>query len=247
MQQKRGQASSGWAVLIWLGLALEGSWAQAVPEPAHYEQREPSADGIGKFYMGREIARVVGHAAIQWLEREGREAEELPDLVVRQMELQPGDVVADIGAGSGYFTFRVAAQVPRGKVYAVDIQPEMLNFVRLRAVAEKASQVIPHLGETASTRLPEAGIDLAFLVDAYHEFSHPREMMESVVRALRPGGRLILIEYRGEDPGVPIKPLHKMSQEQVKREMAAVGLRWKETRDFLPRQHFLVFEKGERP
>lgn len=230
----------GWA---FVAAGFWGAWAQEAHLPAHYSLRTPGADGIGKIYMGREISRVVGHAAIQWLERPVRETEELPDMVVRNMELKPGDVVADLGAGSGYFTFRVAAAVPRGKVYAVDIQPEMLNFIGLRAVAEKAAHVLPHRGEIDDAKLPACALDLAFLVDSYHEFSHPREMMESVVRALRPAGRVILIEYRGEDPEVPIKPLHKMTEEQVKREMAAVGLEWKETRSFLPRQHFLVFAK----
>jgi len=228
---------------------MAGAWAgflaaQDAEPPAHYEFGEASRDGIGKFYMGREISKVVGHAAIRWLERPEREQEELPGRVVENMDLEPDDVVADIGAGSGYFTFRVAEQVPEGKVFAVDIQEEMLNFIRLRAKAREMDNVVPHLGGIQDVKLPEESVDLAFLVDAYQAFSQPREMMESLVRALKPGGRVILLEYRKEDPEVPIKPLHKMTEKQVKREMAAVGLRWKETRDFLPTQHFLVFEKG---
>jgi ubiquinone/menaquinone biosynthesis C-methylase UbiE len=185
----------------------------------------------------------VGHAAISWLERPEREGEELPDEVVRQMEVRPSDVVADIGAGSGYFTLRLARQVPEGKVFAVDIQEAMLNFIQVRAAAEGLSNVVSHQGEIADTKLPAGSVDVVLMVDAYHEFSHPREMMESIVRALKPGGRLVQLEYRGEDPAVPIKPLHKMTRWQVKREMEAVGLRWKEGRDFLPHQHFLVFVK----
>lgn len=233
--------------LVWIltaALVLAETFAQYSALPAPYELRTPSADGIGKFYLGREIARVVGHGAVPWLERADRVAEELPGQVVQNMDLKPSDVVADIGAGSGYFSFRVAAKVPLGKVYAVDIQEEMLEVIRQRAASEGVTNVLAHKGEIQDARLPAAAVDLAFLVDAYHEFSHPREMMESLARALRPGGRLILIEYRGEDPAVPIKPLHKMTQEQVKRELTAAGFVWQETRDFLPRQHFLVFRKG---
>lgn len=235
--------------LVWIltaALALAKAFAQFAtpPSPIPYELRTPSADGIGKCYLGREIARVVGHAAVPWLERADRVAEELPGQVVQNMDLKPSDVVADIGAGSGYFSFRVAAKVPLGKVYAVDIQDEMLEVIRQRAASEGVTNVLAHKGEIQDARLPAAAVDLAFLVDAYHEFSHPREMLVSLAHALRPGGRLILIEYRAEDPAVPIKPLHTMTQEQAKRELTAAGFVWLETRDFLPRQHFLVFRKG---
>ncbi|MBU6302413.1 MAG: methyltransferase domain-containing protein [Verrucomicrobia bacterium] len=213
-------------------------------QEAVYTAKTPGPGGTGKVYMGREISHVVGHQAITWLERPERDGEELPDEVVRNMEIKPADVVADIGAGSGYFSLRLAKLVTGGKVYAVDIQDEMLNFIQVRATAAKLGNVIPHKGTIEDTKLPENSLDVVLMVDAYHEFSHPREMMESIVRALKPGGRLIQLEYRGEDPGVAIKPLHKMTQWQVKREMAAVGLTWKETRDFLPLQHFFVFVKG---
>jgi ubiquinone/menaquinone biosynthesis C-methylase UbiE len=193
--------------------------------------------------MGREISQVVGHQAITWLERPQRVGEEQPDEVVRNMEVKPTDAIADIGAGSGYFSLRLAKLVPQGKVYAVDIQDEMLNFIALRAQSDGLSNVIPHKGEIDDTKLPENSIDIALMVDAYHEFSHPREMMLSIVKALKPGGRLIQLEYRGEDPKVQIKALHRMTEWQVKREMAAVGLTWKETREFLPIQHYFVFVK----
>ena len=193
--------------------------------------------------MGREISHVVGHGAIRWLERPEREREELPEEVVKNMDLRPTDVVADIGAGSGYFTFRIAPHVPEGKVLAVDIQEAMLNFITLRAGAKNLDHVVAHQGEIEDTKLPEGEVDVVLMVDAYHEFSHPREMMESIFKGLKPGGRVVLLEYRGEDPEVPIKPLHKMTEAQSKREMEAVGLVWKETRTFLPSQHFMVFEK----
>ncbi|MEM1295478.1 MAG: class I SAM-dependent methyltransferase, partial [Verrucomicrobiota bacterium] len=224
-----------------LSIALPSSGFTEDTLPSHYSAKPASRDGIGKVYMGREISHVVGHGAIRWLERPEREQEELPEEVVKNMDLRPTDVVADIGAGSGYFTFRIAPHVPQGKVMAVDIQEAMLNFITLRAQAKNLENVVPHLGQIEDTRLPAAEVDVVLMVDAYHEFSHPREMMESIVKGLKPGGRVVLLEYRGEDPSVPIKPLHKMTEAQSKREMEAVGLVWKETRGFLPRQHFMIF------
>ncbi len=212
-----------------------------------YEKRaDHDPNGIGKFYMGREIAYVMGHEGADWLERPDRAESELPDEVVKNMGLKPTDVVADIGAGTGYFTFRIAPKVPKGKVFAVDIQPEMLSFIEDRKRATGIGNVVPVLGTIADVKLPAAAVDAVLLVDAYHEFSHPREMMESIVRALKPGGRVIQIEYRGEDDDVPIKRVHKMTQAQARKEMAAVGLTWKETRNFLPMQHFMVFVKPSR-
>ena len=200
-------------------------------------------DGIGKFYMGREIAHVMGHEAADWLERSDRADSELPDQVIKQMKLKPTDTVADVGAGTGYFTFRMSRAVTQGKVFAVDIQPEMLSFIEQKKKDLKADNVVSILGSESDARLPDQAVDAALLVDAYHEFSYPREMMDSIVRSLKPGGRLIQVEYRGEDPYVPIKRLHKMTVAQARKEMAATGLVWKETKDFLPRQHFIVYQK----
>jgi len=213
-------------------------------QPAVYETRaKHDPDGIGKFYLDREIAHVMGHEGADWLERADREETELPNKVIENMKLRPADVVADVGAGTGYFTFRMSRVVTRGKVYAVDIQPEMLAIIEKRKKGFKADNVVTVLGTENDTKLPENTVDAVLLVDAYHEFSYPREMMESIVKSLKPGGRVIQIEYRGEDPSVPIKKLHKMTVAQARREMTAVGLVWKETRDFLPQQHFIVFEK----
>jgi len=224
-------------------LLLASLTALQAQDVSPYTSKSPGPGGTGKVYLGREISQVVGHQAITWLERPERVGEELPDEVIRNMEVKPTDVVADIGAGSGYFSLRLAKLVPEGKVYAVDIQDEMLTFIQVRAQAAGLTNVISHKGEIFDTKLPENSIDVALMVDAYHEFSHPLEMMQSIAKALKPGGRLIQLEYRGEDPKVPIKALHKMTQWQVKREMAAVGLTWKETRDFLPIQHYFVFVK----
>ena len=208
--------------------------------PSYYRQKRiHNPDGIGRYYMGREIAHYMGHQAMGWLERDSRVREEKPDLTVENLNLKPDDVVADIGAGSGYFSSRISQQVPEGKVYAVDIQPEMLEAI----ATLKKDNIETVLGAEDSPKLPDESIDLAFMVDAYHEFAYPREMMEGIVEALKPGGRVVLLEYRKENPMIMIKPLHKMSQKQVKKEMKAVGLKWQSTKQFLPEQHFLVFGK----
>jgi ubiquinone/menaquinone biosynthesis C-methylase UbiE len=222
----------------------EKSGDESEKDPPHYTRKQPSRDGTGKVYMGREMSQVVGHTAVRWLERPEREREELPNEVMKNLELKPADVVADIGAGSGYFSFRMASEVPEGKVLAVDIQKEMLSYINIKKKENGHENVETILGTIDDTKLPEGQVDAVLMVDAYHEFSHPREMMESIVKGLKSGGRVILLEYRGEDPTVPIKPLHKMTQKQAIREMEAVGLKHKETRDFLPRQHFMVFVKA---
>ena len=228
-----------WLPLLFFVLAAPGSaWSETV-----YQQKAPSRDGIGKVYMGREISHVMGHLGAGWLERPEREREERTDLLISRLPLEPDDVVADIGAGTGFFSFPVAARVPEGQVLAVDIQPEMLALIEARKSETGTGNVTPVLGTVEDPNLPTAAVDLIFIVDAYHEFSHPRQMGEAMVRSLVPGGKLILIEYRGEDPWVPIKPLHKMTERQARKEMAALGLNWVRTDDFLPQQHVLIFEK----
>jgi transglutaminase-like putative cysteine protease/ubiquinone/menaquinone biosynthesis C-methylase UbiE len=212
-----------------------------------YETRPASRDGIGKFYMGREIAHVMGHQGADWLERPEREREEGTNLLIDNMDLKPADVVADIGAGTGYMSFRMAKKVPDGKVLAVDIQQEMLDLLSAKSKELGVKNVEPVLGRIDDPKLPAGSVDAALFVDAYHEFSHPREMMEAVVRALKPGGRVVLVEYRAEDPNVPIKSLHKMTEAQAKREMAAVGLAHVETKHMLPWQHLMIFRKTSQP
>jgi protein-L-isoaspartate O-methyltransferase len=225
--------------------ATTPSTAESKPAPPAdmYGTCEPGEGGSGKTYMGREIAEVMGHFGVGWLERPEREREERTDLLVGAMKLKATDSVADIGAGSGYFTMRIAPIVAEGVVYATDIQKEMLDIVTERALEEGAHNVMPVLGEIDDCGLEANSVDVVLFVDAYHEFSHPWEMMTSIVRALKPGGRVYLVEYRLEDPLVPIKERHKMSEEQARREMEAVGLRFVENVNVLPQQHIMVFER----
>jgi SAM-dependent methyltransferase len=208
-----------------------------------YTQSPASADGIGKFFHGREISKVMGHPAIGWLERDEREREEAPTKAIEALQLAPDAVVADIGAGSGYYAFRLSPKIPHGKVVAIDIQPEMLDFLKTRAAELGITNVVPHLGRIDSVELPPASLDAALMVDAYHEFSHPGEMLASLHRALKPGGKIYLLEFRGEDPRVPIKPLHKMTEAQARLELEAAGFRFVSNRRELPWQHFMVFER----
>lgn len=210
-----------------------------------YTYKSASVDGIGKVYMGREIAQVMGHQGAYWLERPSRVGQEKPDAAIAALNLSPDAVVADIGAGTGYMSFRIAAEVPEGRVLAVDVQPEMIEFIEQNKVETGITNVDPVLSTAEDPKLPAETIDLAIMVDAYHEFEYPHEMMAHLVTALKPGGRVVLAEYRAENPLVMIKRLHKMSQAQVKREMAAVGLSWEKTDDRLPQQHLMFFEKAE--
>lgn len=214
-------------------------------QPGRYEtRRHHDPDGIGKFYMGREIAQVMGHLGAGWLERPEREKEEAPKKLLKALKLKSGDYVADVGAGTGYYTFPMAEQVGKeGKVFAVDIQPEMLAYIRQKMRTLKVNNVVPVKGTITDPKLPKNSIDMILLVDVYHEFSHPYEMVEAMTASLKVGGRLIFVEYRAEDLSVPIKPLHKMTEKQVIKEMVPHPLKHVETIGDLPWQHILVFEK----
>ena len=209
-----------------------------------YQWQAASQDGIGKVYLGREIAQVMGHEGAYWLERPSRELQEHPQLMVDLLGLAPTDTVADIGAGTGYLTLRLAAQVPQGEVLAVDVQPEMLALLGARLTEEQVTNVSLVQGNEDDPHLPPESVDLALMVDAYHEFAYPQEMLAQLWTALKPGGRVVLAEYRAENPLVLIKRLHKMSEKQVKRELRAAGLTWLKTDESLPQQHLLFFEKA---
>jgi ubiquinone/menaquinone biosynthesis C-methylase UbiE len=255
MQMKIFPAALALAALF-LGLGLLKPSRHAPPAPqstpapapaalpqADYTHADATPDGIGKFFHGREIAKVMGHPAIGWLERDEREKEEAPSRAINALELAPDAVIADIGAGSGYYSFRISPKVPQGKVMAIDIQPEMLDFLKTRSAELKITNVIPHLGAIDDLKLPPATLDAALLVDAYHEFSHPAEMLASLFKSLKPGGRIFLLEFRAEDPRVPIKPLHKMTEAQARLELEGAGFRFVSNRRQLPWQHFMVFER----
>lgn len=223
----------------------------AAPETStkapRYERRQRhDPNGIGKFYLGREIAQVMGHQGIAWLERPEREEEERLSLLMDGLRLAPGMVVADIGAGSGVIARMIAHRVgPEGTVLAVDIQQEMLDALTARSRLAGIRNIEPVLGTVKSPRLPPESVDLAVMVDVYHEFAFPYEMLREIARALKPGGRVAFVEYRLEDPEVPIKLVHKMSEAQVKLEalQPEFGLEWVETYGKLPRQHVVIFRR----
>ncbi|MEO8314361.1 MAG: class I SAM-dependent methyltransferase [Pseudomonadota bacterium] len=208
-----------------------------------YVQGTPSADGIGKRYQGREIAHVMGWQAAAWLEREEREAEERTSLLIEDLALKPGMVVADVGAGSGYLSRRVAPLIKPGRVMAVDIQPEMLALLAKVAEDPRYTNIEPLRGSVDNTNLPADSVDLAIMVDVYHELEYPWEVLDSIVRSLKPGGRVAFVEYRGEDARVPIKALHKMTEKQVRIEAGQHALTWERTSKRLPWQHLIVFRK----
>jgi len=208
-----------------------------------HAQHKPDAHGTGQHMEHR------FDDAEKWAKEfddPARDAWQMPGRVIDALGVKAGETVADIGAGTGYFSFRMARKLPKGKVLAVDIQPEMLDLLRAKAKELNVTNVQPVLGEITDPKLPESAVDVVLMVDAYHEFDQPREMMEAIVRALRPGGRVVLVEFRAEDPAVRIKPLHKMTEAQSVREMAAAGLRHVETKGMLPMQHLMIFEKPRR-
>ena len=222
--------------------------SQPTPPPT-YEYRPGSFDGTGKWFVDREIAHFMSHQGAPWLEREERETEEAPNRLVSALSLKPGYQVGDVGAGSGYLTWRMARVVgPTGKVYANDIQPEMIAFLRTTLLVRGITNVVPVLGTTTDPRLPDNTLDLILLVDVYHECDHPLEMTRRMTDALKPGGRLVFVEYRGEERWIPIKPLHKMTATQVRKEMALhPRLAFVENLTNLPRQHILIFQKKTSP
>ncbi len=214
---------------------------QNLKDPYTYRKGDPN--GIGKWYMGREIAYVMGYQGMGWLERPEREAEEQTSILIENLEIRSEDRIADIGAGSGHHVFLMAPLAAKGMVYAVDIQPEMLEVIERRKKTEGNDNIELIPGDEKSVNLPENSIDKVLMVDVYHEFSYPAEIMASIKKALRPGGKVYLIEYRGEDESIPIKKLHKLTVNQAVKEMKAVGLKLKSNLSNLPRQHCMVFIK----
>lgn len=228
-------------IYSFISLYICVSWADNPPGNL-YQQYPPTAEGTGKVYMGREIAHVMGYQGAAWLERENREKEERTDILIQSLNLKPGMTVADIGAGTGYFSRKMATRVGNtGTVYAVDVQPEMVG--KLKGAAKQFTNIKPVLSKENDIQLPANSLDLAIMVDVYHELAYPYEVIESVLKALKPNGQLVLVEYRAEDDKVPIKATHKMSEAQIKAEMRVHPLKWQSTISALPWQHVVIFTK----
>lgn len=222
-----------WTVIVLAGTLF--AWALTVAA------QQPGVHPIS----GRQYARPMGLAGAPWLDRDEREREEAPSRALAIMQVSPGSTVADIGAGSGYFTERLARLVgPAGKVYATDIQQGMLDLIAKRVATERLFNVTLVLGEPTDPKLPAASLDLALMVDVYHELGDPQTVLRHIRTALKPGGRLVLIEYKGEDPTIPIIPSHKMTVVQAKLEVEHEGFVLTATNSSLPRQHVLIFTKA---
>ena len=232
-------------ILISCFLTSNESIAQADSIDTKYNYKRGDFNGIGKWYMGREIAYIMGFQGINWLERSEREKEEDVSTLIKNMKIKTNDTIADIGAGSGYHVFKMAPLAENGLVYAVDIQPEMVETIELKKRSKRMSNIETVLGSEKSINLPKNSLDKILLVDVYHEFSYPIELVKSIKNALKPNGQLFLIEYRGEDLTVPIKKIHKMTEKQSIAEMKAAGLSLKENIDNLPWQHCMIFEKNK--
>jgi len=233
------------ALVAVLAVATTTPAADPPPKPKYETKADHDPNGIGKFYLGREIAQVMGYQAANWLERTEREKEEEPAKLLKALDLKEGMVVADVGAGSGYHAFRMAPLVgEKGKILAVDIQPEMLKLIEARAKKEKVSNVEAIKSTASDPKLPADSVDLIIMVDVYHELEFPYEMMEKMVAALKTGGRIAFVEFRMEDDMVPIKLVHKMSERQVIKEMSLFpDMDHSKTIGTLPWQHIILFTK----
>lgn len=228
-------------LLIMMLFVVVGTQAQD-----RYVYKGGDPNGIKKWYMGRQIAHVMSHYGIDWLERPERDIEENTSLLLKNLDLKPGIQVADIGAGSGYYSRLLAKRIGNGKVFAVDIEPEMIQFLKEKIAQENISNILTVLGKEKSVSLPDNSMDMMLLVDVYHEFSFPYEMGVSMYKALKSNGKLILVEFRSEDDAVPIKPIHKMSEAQAVKELKAAGFRLEKNVNNLPWQHCMIFVKDSK-
>ena len=208
-----------------------------------YTFKDGDPNGIGKWYMGREIAHVMGYQGINWLERSDREKEENTSQLLKNMNIQPGDTIADVGAGSGYHAFKMAKLATEGFIYAIDIQPEMLQTISVKQSEQQVNNIQTIQGSEKSINLDENSVSKILLVDVYHEFNFPKEMIESMHKSLISDGKIYLIEYKAEDANIPIKEIHKMSEKQAVKEFEASGFRLEQNIENLPWQHCLIFVK----
>ncbi|MCO6454050.1 MAG: class I SAM-dependent methyltransferase [Pirellulaceae bacterium] len=230
---------------IWrsvLAVSLLSGWAAAGARSDETQVAEARVPPQLTFYMGRRIARTMHFTGAEWLIRDEREREERCSLMLANLGVRPGMTVCDMGCGNGFYSLQLARMTgPAGQVLAVDIQPEMLIMLRERAEKANIENITPILGSFHSPRLPAGMVDLILLVDVYHEFSHPEHMLAAMRRSLAPGGLIVLVEYREEDPTVPIRPLHKMSRQQIVKEMTGNGFKLAKEFDKLPWQHMMFF------
>jgi precorrin-6B methylase 2 len=238
--------SGAWSLVLGIYPITRAQPASSNAPPIYETRSQHDPNGIGKFFLGREIAHVMGHdGGAEWLERPEREREEQPALLLAALKLKSGDAVADIGAGTGFYTRRLAQVVgEKGVIYAVEIQQAMLDDLTNNMAKLNIHNVKPVLGTITDPHLPAGSVDLIFMVDVYHEFDHPYEMVQAMTRSLKPGGRMVFVEFRAEDPKVPIKAVHKMSEAQVRKEMSAHSLQFLETNEVLPWQHIFIFQKS---
>ena len=233
------QSLSCFVLVVTLFVQLSNSFAE---DKALYQYYPPSAEGTGKGYMGREIANIMGYQGAAWLERVSREKEERTDILLKSLNLQKGMVIADVGAGTGYLSGRMADSVGvSGVIYAADVQPEMI--AKLKSLTKNHPNIKPVLSEPKNVNLPANSVDMAVLVDVYHELDSPFEVVQSITTALKPNGKLVLVEYRAEDDKVPIKQTHKMTEAQVIKELSVQPVKWVKTIETLPWQHVVIFVK----
>jgi|TARA_R110000868_G_scaffold281656_3_gene541946 protein-L-isoaspartate O-methyltransferase len=231
-------------LLLFIFLSYHPGIGQDTAPNPNYTYKKGDPSGIGKWYMGREIAHVMGYQGMQWLDRPEREKEENTATLLQNMAIEPEDNIADIGAGSGYHVFKMSKLARRGVIYAVDIQDEMLEEINNRKERDQIKNVRVIKGNDKNINIAENFLDKVLMVDVYHEFNYPAEMLVSIKKALKSDGELFLIEYRGEDESVPIKKLHKMTEAQAIKEMEAVGMKLLRNIDNLPWQHCMVFIKN---
>jgi ubiquinone/menaquinone biosynthesis C-methylase UbiE len=226
-------------------LTFQSCSGQKTGNDSLYTYGAASPGGTGKFYLGREIAQVMGASNAEWLDRSSRPQEEHTQLAIDKIEIPEDGVIADIGAGTGYYTFKLAPKVPKGKAYAVEIQDEMIATLNERKKKLNDANVEVIKGSPTSPNLPANSVDLAIMVDVYHELEYPVEMLQSIKSSLKKDGRLLLIEYKGEDPAVAIRPLHKTTVKQLNKELSANGFTLVYDGEFLPLQHFLMYAKAD--
>lgn len=224
-------------------ITLQKSIAQKPVTDSVYTYHAATAGGTGKCYLGREIAHVMGASNCEWLDRDSRPQEEHTQVAIDKIKLPPTGVIADIGAGTGYYTFKLAPKVPKGRVYAVEIQDEMIAAINTRKKKLNNRNVEVIKGSSTSPNLPANSVDLAIMVDVYHELEYPVEMLQSIRKSLKKDGKFLLMEYKGEDPAVAIRPLHKTTVVQLNKELEANGFKLNYDGEFLPIQHFLLYEK----